>query len=73
MSNTNLKYSKRRKKSLATPETEQKKERKIYLETGSFTYNILLRKYICFYANLCAKQLTGSAKEIEQQVKQHEA
>ena len=61
MSNTNLKYSKRRKKSLATPETEHKKD------------NILLRKYICFYANLCAKQLTGSAKEIEQQVKQHEA
>ena len=53
MRNTSLEFSKRLRKSEATSETEHKKERKIYQGTSSFTYNILLHKNICFYANLC--------------------
>ena len=53
MSNTSQKFSKRFRKSQAMSETEQEKERKIYLGTTSFTYSILLYKYIYFYANLC--------------------
>ena len=53
MRNTSLEFSKRLRKSEATSETEHKKERKVYQGTSSFTYNILLYKNICFYANLC--------------------